>query len=129
YRLRHTKGIGHADESIRFLNDTTIMTDEPEYVDTFRNAGYRVVMIPRPNRPYETYNNSLLVNNTMYVPIFNQTKDEEALNVYRAEGFNVVGIPTVELSNDGLGSIHCIVMTYPKLPLATILKAMGATLM
>lgn len=124
-RLPFVKGIGHADESVKFIGSKIVLTDTPQYVQVLQQNGYEVRMLPRPARSYETYVNSLLVNGTVYVPIFNESNDQTALNVYKAAGLNVVGIPTEELSNDGLGSLHCITMTYPKVPFQDLLRALG----
>lgn len=129
-RLPHVKGIGHADESVKFVNDTTVLTDEPSYVKQLEDNGFDVVMLPRPNNAMETYVNALIVNGTVFVPIFNQDNDETALQVYRNAGFDtVIGINSSELSNDGMGSLHCITMTYPKVSLNELLKSMGGSLL
>lgn len=121
-RFPHEKGIGHADESMKFLNSTTVITDSANYERTLKAAGYTVVRVPRPNRKYETYINSLLVNGTIYVPIFNQANDDKALQAYRDAGLKVVPIETISLANNGMGSIHCITMTYPKVPFEVLQK-------
>ncbi len=125
-RLPFIKGIGHADESVKFVGTNLVLTDSTEYKKLLEAHGYQVKMLPRPSNEYETYVNSLLVNGTIYVPIFNQKTDDEALNVYREVGLKVVGIPTVSLSNDGEGSLHCITMTYPKLNFADLVQKLGA---
>lgn len=129
-RLPHVKGIGHADESVKFIDDQTVMTDEVRYVEELESHGYQVVMLPRPDRQYETYVNSLIVNGVVYVPIFNEAGDEAALDVYRQQGFEkVIGLNSKTLSNQGLGSLHCITMTYPDVPLSELLYSMGGSLL
>ena len=124
-RLPFIKGIGHADESVKFIDDKTVMTDAPTYKTILEEEGYDVVMLPRPYREYETYVNSLLVNGTIYVPIFGTDRDEEALEIYRQQGFqNVIGLNTYNLSNDGLGSLHCITMTYPKVSFTELIDVL-----
>jgi hypothetical protein len=125
-RLPFEKGIGHVDESARFLSSNVVVTDSPTYATTLRAAGFEVLMLPRPDRRYETYVNALLVNGTIFVPVYNETKDQMALDVYRSAGLNVVPIETISLSNDGLGSIHCITMSYPKVPFTALLGVLGA---
>ncbi|HMN67664.1 MAG TPA: agmatine deiminase family protein [Bdellovibrionales bacterium] len=125
-RLTHLKGIGHADESVRFLKSKVVVTDTPDYVGELEHSGFEVLELPRPSHPYETYVNSLLVNDTVFVPVFNEPSDEQALDVYRGQGLNVVPVETIELANEGLGSIHCITMTYPNVPFATLLRQLGA---
>ncbi len=124
-RLPFEKGIGHVDESVRFLGSNSVVTDSAKYEALLAAKGYNVRMLPRPQNRLETYVNSLLVNGTVFVPIYNQAKDELALDVYRSYGLNVVGIATNELSNTGMGSLHCITMTYPKVPFQALLKAIN----
>lgn len=129
-RLPHVKGIGHADESVKFIDDDTVFTDEPSYVKQLKDNGFDVVMLPRPEREYETYVNSLIVNGTVFVPIFDEKKDESALQIYRDAGFKeVIGVNSSTLSNNGLGSLHCITMTYPDVPMNELLKSMGGSLL
>lgn len=124
-RFPHEKGIGHADESLKFVNSDTVITDSANYEKTLVQNGFKVIRVPRPQRKYETYVNSLLVNGTIYVPVFNQRTDDQALQVYRDAGFTVVPIETISLANNGLGSLHCITMTYPKVPFEALLKGLG----
>lgn len=129
-RLPHVKGIGHADESVKFIDDQTVLTDEKSYVSLLEDKGYTVVMLPRPDREYETYVNSLIVNGVVYVPVFNEKNDEKALDVYRQFGFNkVIGLNSTKLSNEGMGSLHCITMTYPQVPLNELVHALGGSLL
>lgn len=126
-RLPHVKGIGHADESIKWINDTTLITDTPSYAKVMQDRGFTVKMIPRPDTELETYVNSLIVNGTVYVPVFNEKNDAEALKVYTDLGLNAVPIVSNTLSNQGMGSIHCITMTYPPVPFKELLSQTGGT--
>ncbi len=121
-RLPFEKGIGHVDESVRFLTSKIVLTDSASYATRLRQEGLDVRMLPRPDRKYETYVNALLVNGTVFVPVYNEANQQEALDVYAAAGMKVVPIETSALSNNGLGSIHCITMTYPKVPFEHLLK-------
>ncbi len=124
-RLPFEKGIGHVDESVRFLSSNVVVTDSPTYAQTLKGLGFDVRMLPRPDNPYETYVNALLVNGTVFVPVFNERNDQKALDVYRAAGLKVFAIESSSLSNDGLGSIHCITMTYPKVPFQQLMESLG----
>ncbi len=129
-RLPHVKGIGHADESVKFIDDKTVLTDEVSYIPLLEDRGYKVIQLPRPNRHYETYVNSLLINGTIYVPIFDEEGDEQALQIYRDLGFDkVIGINTQVLSNQGLGSLHCITMGYPPVEMSELLNSMGGAIL
>jgi len=123
-RLPFEKGIGHVDESVRVAGRRIVFTDSANYARTLQQHGFQTIVLPRPNRQYETYVNSLLVNGTMFVPVFGQSNDQAALNAYRQAGFKAVPLNSVDLSNDGLGSIHCITMTYPKVPFSALLNAL-----
>lgn len=125
-RLPFEKGIGHVDESVRFVRSNTVITDSENYAKLLRSAGLEVLKLPRPEGEYETYVNSLLINGTIFVPVFNQPTDREALRVYEQAGLKVVPIETIALSNDGNGSIHCITMTYPPVPFDQLLNQLGA---
>ncbi len=125
-RLPHIKGIGHADESVKFISDNEILTDAPEYVAPLKKAGFKIQMLPRPSGKYETYVNALNVNGVVYVPIFNEATDAEALQVYASLGHKVVPIFSGKLSNQGAGSIHCITMNYPMVPFQDLLRAFNA---
>lgn len=113
-RLPYLKGIGHADESVKFISDDHVLTDDRRYKDILEDKGFTVTMLPRAKRDYETYVNSLIINGTVWVPVYQQKTDDEALQVYRDLGYKVVAADSSILSNEGAGSIHCITMTYPK---------------
>lgn len=125
-RLKHLKGIGHADEVVKFMDDDTIITDTPEYVAQLKSAGYEVIMMPEPDLDYETYINSLQVNDTIFVPTFGESGDQTAIDAYKKFGLKVVPIPTRELATGGQGGIHCITMNYPPSALQSIVSRMGA---
>jgi len=125
-RLPHVAGIGHVDEVARFINDTTIVTDIPEYKETLAAKGFEVHMLPRPAKPFETYVNSLIMDGKVVVPVFNEATDAEALAVYEKLGLKATGGDSTTLSNKGLGSLHCITMTYPPVPMAELMKSLGA---
>lgn len=124
-RLPFIKGIGHVDESVKFVNDDTVITDSDDYRKALAPY-YTVVMMPRPDRKYETYVNSLIVNGTVYVPVFGESNDQKALKVYTDLGFKVVPLDSSDLSNNGMGSIHCITMTYPSVPLKELASQLKA---
>jgi agmatine/peptidylarginine deiminase len=120
-RLKHVAGIGHADERVKFINNKTILTDTPSYVTQLSQLGYEVVLLPQPQLgKYRTYVNSLLVNGKVFVPVFDETNDEEALAVYRSQGLEVFPVNSETLSDHGNGSVHCITMTYPKMDVSEL---------
>jgi hypothetical protein len=113
-RLPYLKGIGHADESVKFVSDDHVLTDDRRYQKILEGEGFTVTLLPRPKREYETYLNSLIINGTVWVPIFKQTTDTKAMDVYKSLGLKVIAADSSILSNEGAGSIHCTTMTYPK---------------
>lgn len=124
-RLPHIKGIGHIDESVKFINDTTVITDSESYRKKLSQF-FTVVMMPRPDREYETYVNSLIVNGTVFVPVFDEANDAKALKVYQDLGLTTVPLDSSELSNVGMGSLHCITMTYPPVPMKDLAAQLNA---
>jgi len=125
-RLPFVDGIGHIDEHVRFISEKVLVTDLPQYKDVLQGKGFTVHMLPKPSGPYETYVNSLIMNDQVIVPVFGRSTDAQALAVYQSLGLKASGADSKALSNQGQGSVHCITMTYPKVPAAALLKALGA---
>lgn len=123
-RLKHLKGIGHADEVVKFMTDDIVVTDTPEYVEILEDLGYDVHLLPEPDRRFETYANSLQVNDVLFVPVFGESHDKKAVEVYENLnlGLQIVTIPTRNLATRGQGGIHCITMNYPPMPMGEILR-------
>src|SRR5690606_24633706 len=117
-RLPFVAGIGHADERVKILSDTLAVTDTPSYVPLLEAKGFTVKMLPKlyPAGGVRTYVNSLLVNGTVFLPVFSKSTDAEAIRVYEEAGFRVIPLDSRSLSDGGMGSIHCITMTYPPAP-------------
>ncbi len=129
-RFRHLKGIGHADEVVKFISDDVIVTDTPEYVETLEKLGYDVHLLPEADLDYETYANSLQVNDVLFVPSFGEKGDQKAVDLYQKLNPNlkIVTIPTRRLATGGQGGIHCITMNYPDVPFAEILQTFRGTI-
>lgn len=116
-RLRHLAGIGHADERVKFIDENLVLTDTEEYVADLQSLGYEVRLLPKPQEgPYRTYVNSLSINDSIFVPVFSEDNDAQALQVYEGTGKKVFPLNSAWLSDQGNGSIHCITMTYPPMP-------------
>jgi len=122
-RLKHLKGIGHADEVVKFVNDTTVLTDTADYKPQLEKLGLTVVMLPEPQLDYETYANSLIVNDTVFVPVFGESGDAAAIAAYQAAGYKTVSVQSRELATGGEGGLHCITMNYPTVTLHDITRA------
>ncbi len=129
-------GIHHIDMHMKLLDEETLMvgqypagvSDGPQieanlqYVlsnfQTCYGRPYKVVRVPMPpslsgqyppNSSYFTYTNSLIVNKTVLVPIYNFSLDTTALRIYREAmpGYKVIGIDC-NASIPASGAIHCI---------------------
>ena len=129
--------IHHLDMHMRFIDEETIIIGEyPEGVSDgpqieenieyllnevptpFGNT-YRIIRTPMPpddngrypdeNGDYRTYTNSLFVNGTVLVPIYEEQYDTTALRIYEESlpGYNIVGIDCNGII-PSLGAIHCI---------------------
>ncbi len=128
--------IHHIDMHIKLLDEETLLVgkypdgvaDGPlieknlqyilkNYPSVF-GAPYRVIRIPMPAQhgyypdegsDYLTYTNSLIMNKTVLVPVYNCEYDSAALAIYRKAmpGYRVVGINSNELIPYN-GAIHCI---------------------
>jgi len=125
-RFKHLKGIGHSDEVVKFMTDKIVITDTEEYVDTLKKAGFTVHLFPEADLAYETYINSLIVNDVLFVPVFGEKNDQKALDMYKDLnlGYKIVPIDSRDISTQGWGSIHCITMNYPPAPLKMIVDAL-----
>jgi agmatine deiminase len=121
-----TEGIHHIDCWAKLLNEETILVkevwpDHPDYAAIEANAATLGTLTNCFGRPYNiirvycgkirqntaaAYTNSLILNNKVYVPIFNIDEDAAALATYEAAmpGYEVLGFTGAWLSDD---AIHC----------------------
>lgn len=129
-------GIHHIDMHMKLLDEETLLigeypngvADGPQiesnlnYVlNNFQSVygtDYKVIRVPMPPEggyypdtwgDYRTYTNSVFINNTILVPIYEEEWDTTALRVYREAlpGYKVVGIDCNEIITAS-GAIHCI---------------------
>ena len=125
---------GHIDLWTKILNDTLVMVGEyapghPNYNILNDNADsisrcknregfpYRIARIPLPwslSDAPPSYLNSLIVNNKVLVPLYNQLEDDTALFIYQQllPDNQIIGINCSAMSTWG-GAIHCITMQVP----------------
>ena len=122
--LEHYSGIGHVDEKIKIISDDVALTNEPRYVSILEEQGFQVFMLPSAPGKYATYANALLINHTVYLPIYNTENDQIAIKVYKDLNFNVVPINSEYLSNEGHGSFHCITMVYPEVEMEKLILSL-----
>jgi len=129
-------GIHHIDMHMKLLDEETLLvgqyptgvSDGPQievnlnYVlnnfNSVYGTPYKVIRIPQPPEggqypsnggDYRTYTNSVFVNKTILVRMYQQQWDTTALRIYREAlpGYNVVGIDCNEIITAS-GAIHCI---------------------
>jgi len=126
-------GTGHIDMFAKLLDaDTMLMGQydpgDPEYTTLENNATtvaglvastgehYEVVRIPMPGNPgdYWTYTNSIIVNNHVYVPVYDDPLDATALAIYAAAmpGYTIVPIDSSSVIGSG-GAVHCTTKVVP----------------
>lgn len=121
-------GIHHIDCWAKFLNPTTILVkDVPDSwypMDSLlqARADSLAQQISAWGRPYTivrvycptgtAYTNSIILNNKVFVPTFNSSWDDDALQVYRdaMPGYEVLGFDGDWLDDD---AIHCRAMGVP----------------
>lgn len=129
--------IHHIDMHMKLVNEETIFVSQyPEGVadgpqieaniaevvanhNSYFGTAYRIVPIiappdaqdryPDEGGHYRTYTNSVFINKTLLVPVYDAPTDEAALNLYREHlpGYNVVGIDCNQII-PALGALHCI---------------------
>lgn len=129
-------GIHHIDMHMKLLDEETLLVGEYptgvadgpqieeniDYIlDNFNSVygtPYKVIRIPMPPEggqypdnwgDYRTYTNSVIINNTILVPTYEEQWDTTALRIYREAmpGYKVVGIDCNEIITAS-GAIHCI---------------------
>jgi len=74
---------------------------------------YGEVYIPK------SYLNSLIINEKVIVPLYNEAEDEDALDIYRnaMPGYEVVGVDSTSIYA-ALGAVHCTTKGIPRIPLS-----------
>jgi agmatine deiminase len=119
-----TSGIHHIDCWAKFLDPTTILVKEvspgqPSYDSLNQRAEFLSTQISTWRRPYTVkrifcpsgtaYTNSIILNDKVFVPLFNNTYDTTAMRVYREAmpGYEILGFYGSWYEDD---AIHCRIM-------------------
>ncbi|HEA20298.1 MAG TPA: agmatine deiminase family protein [Pricia antarctica] len=130
---------GHIDDLCRFVNEDTVVTvverdvEDDNYAPLQENlkrlkksktedgSTLKVVELPMPNkiifdglRLPASYANFLILNQTVLVPVFNDSNDRIALNIL-ADCFpdrKVIGLSCIDLIW-GFGTLHCLSQQIP----------------
>ncbi len=119
---------GHIDMVVRFIDSDTIMVAESEpgykwYNDfekiathlsgltSSNGCKYKIVRVPIADNDnnsvnFWSYVNSLIVNNTVIVPVFGVPQDEKSLDIYR-KTMPKYKIIAINMRNYQVGSVHC----------------------
>jgi len=123
--LPHEKGIGDIDEVLKPLPGKNILTNVPSYIPLLKSWGYNVVLLPEvQSYKYRTYANTVLLNGVAFMPSYGDPQDDEARKVYESLGYQVHMIPSNQLSDRWMGSIHCQTMAFPDMDLKILLKTL-----
>jgi len=123
--LSHISGIGDIDEVLKPINNKVMLTNQPVYAPLLRSLGYEIVFLPQTSDYYRTYVNSLIVGNTVFMPVFDIDQDLEAQKIYEDLGYKVVAIQSSFITDNWHGSIHCQTMAYPAIGKENLLKSLG----
>ncbi len=126
-RLKHIFGIGHVDEVIKPVSAKKFITNQKSYATILRKLGYQAILVPsNTGVSGGTYVNSVTINGTVFMPSYGSANDDIAASKYIQAGYErVVKINSKILSREGNGSLHCITMLYPKLPLSELKQALN----
>lgn len=120
-------GIHHIDCWAKFLDPATILVKDvppsnPSYNLLNARADFLSQQMSAWNRPYTVYRvycpagtaytNSIILNNKVFVPIFNNASDATAIATYQAAmpGYEILGFTGSWLDDD---AIHCRTMGVP----------------
>ncbi len=127
-------GIHHIDCWAKFLSPATILVkdvpqSDPSYTRLNERADFLSQQMSPWGRPYTVvrvycpsgtaYTNSLILNDKVLVPIFNNSWDDEALQTYQdaMPGYEVIGFTGSWLDDDAL---HCRTMGVPDMQMLFI---------
>lgn len=131
------EGTGHIDMFAKFVSENTILIGEYDELDPQNAAlldrnverleefardndwALNIVRIPMPagsNGVYRSYTNSLIVNDTVIVPIYRADRryESQALEVYRnamPAGYSIVTVDAEDAIQLG-GAVHCTTMGF-----------------
>lgn len=125
--LPYLKGIGDVDEVIKPLPGKRILTNVIDYKADLESWGYEVIMLHALDDEYRTYANTLIVKDTVFMPVYHVAEDAQAQAVYESLGYKVIPIKSITLSDDYNGSVHCQTMAYPAINLTALFKMLGVT--
>ena len=115
-RLKNKTYVGHVDEVIKIIDDKNIITDRRDYRPILRQLGYNVTMMPRAKGRHASYLNSVIINGKVFVPVYgDKERDKKAMDIYRSFGLKAYKFKSNKISARWHGSIHCSMVTYPKI--------------
>lgn len=116
---------GHIDVTTRLIGlETLVVSRIPEYLEQLADIGYRLIELPvaksgthndRDIKTPATYANFYIGNETVLVPVFEQSTDDKACSIL-AKCFpdrTITPIAANEIIK-GQGGIHCLTQTIPQ---------------
>lgn len=117
-------GIYHIDERLKIISNKELLTDVISWKDQLEKYGKKVTLLPSVpvkkvhppaylNSTTRTYLNSVILGDTIFIPVFGVSTDKTAIKIYKSFGYKVVPINSSQLSDAGHGSLHCISATLP----------------
>jgi len=111
------------DETDEHYEALKAMEAELKLCTDVNNQPYKLVALPMADPAYDsdgmripaTYANFLIMNDAVLFPIYNSSKDDEAIKIIQSifPKKEIIAIDSVVLIKQH-GSIHCITMQYPK---------------
>jgi len=112
------------DKKDEHYEELSLMEKELQLCTNLKGEKYKLVALPMADAVYDadeqrlpaTYANFLIMNDAVLFPIYNSSKDAEALKIIQSifPKKEIIAINSVPLIKQH-GSIHCITMQYPAL--------------
>lgn len=103
---------GPIDESVVFLKDNVVATDNEDWATELQKAGFGVWMLPKP-KSGPGYANVLMVNGIVIMPVYGEVSDAIAMRVYLNNGYTVYPVRATDLLQFGRKSLRSLTKTYP----------------
>jgi len=125
-RFSNSKTLIHhiaTDKSDDHFHSLLQMEKQLSQLQNCANQHYELVPLPLPKAMYDgdgkrlaaSYANFLIINDAVLVPIYQNEKDDDALNILQDcfPNRNIIGIPFLAAVQQN-GSLHCLTMQIPK---------------
>lgn len=117
----YNQGVAETQEDFLFISPSVVITNNDIRRQILSQQGYYVIFRPKPWPNYATHVNALTIGDRIFFPAYDEETDEIAKKLYESYGYKAIPVFSNLLSNVGAGSVHCITMTYPKVPLTEVI--------